>query len=290
MVRENIRKTVFLLFLVGLFIISIASPAQSDDLFWTGSLYNGAGGTVENIRTLDWSSSGSGLAIGLAPLGTIYPSDTPFAFLYQSYLAGITTANGDLIPFAGLNQNFEYTMVAQVHGTVHTTVPYGPLVTNLFQTTGGSFFIYYDNTPNRNVPSGFGFDDGMLVASGTIPVGQISAFTFNTTNKTGLGSTIINSSVDYVNTAFLKDTSGQEIIGFRFEGLVNYPPIDSKTSAFFNGRVGEGLFPTYSVTNNDLLFKVDGSGSFVVAPEPVSSVLFITGGVMLTIRYYRKKQ
>ncbi len=286
------KKGCALLFLIGLFVIGIASHARSDDLFWTGSLYNGNTGTfVEKIRTLDWSYSGSGLAAGFAPLGTLYPPGTPFTFLYQSYLAGITTPNGNLIPFPGLNQDFEYTVVAQVQESIYTTVSNGPLVTSLFQTTGGNFHIYYDDTPNRNVSSGFGFDDGTLVASGTIPAGQISSsFSFNTFNKTGSGNKIISGSTDYVNTDFLKDTSGLEIIGFRFEGLVNYPPVDSKTSTFFNGRAGEGFHSTYAATKNDLLLKVEGSGSFAVTPEPLSYVLFIAGGTILIARRLLRKR
>ncbi|MBI4679977.1 MAG: hypothetical protein HY753_01890, partial [Nitrospirae bacterium] len=88
-----------MLLLVGLLIFSATSRAQSDDLFWTGSVFNENIGMVENIRGFDWSSSGSGLAVGIGPLSAARPVGTEFSFLYQSYLFALTGPDGNTVQF-----------------------------------------------------------------------------------------------------------------------------------------------------------------------------------------------
>ncbi len=285
------RKGAILFIVIGLFILGISTQARSEDVFWTGSLFNETlGGMVGNISVLDWSSSGSGVATGLGPFGTIFSPGTPFTLNYQSFLAGVMSPDGNNVPFAGLNKDFEYTMVAQINEEVISTSKFGSFTTEIFKTTGGSFKIYYDGTPNSKVSSGFGFDDGTMVASGIIPAEQLSIFTTIPHPKTGIGSTIVGGTVDYINPSYIEETSGLDFSGFRFEATINYPPHGSRTSAFFNGRTGEGNYPTYTVDKNDLLVKMDGSGRFTVAPEPVSVLLFVIGGMVFASVYMWKNK
>src|SRR4030042_478697 len=244
-------------------VISLMGVVHADTC-WIGSVYNDTLGTfVPNVLNFDWSSSGSGNAQGIGPAGTLPQQGTTFTFRYQSYLFALQEPNGDTVSFPGLNSSFEYTLVAQIPEVVQNTTDLGGgFSTQVWQTLpGGVFYIYHDGSPNADVPNGSGFDDGVLVASGTIDPNQISTFTYITTTGNGIGSTILFGKVNYANPAYLNPVL--TIVGFRIEGTLNYPPLDSTTAAYFKSRVGEGNLTDYSVATNDLKLKVDTSSKFL---------------------------
>lgn len=247
------------------------------ETFWTGTVFDGTGGSIEKVLNLDWSSPGSGVAQGVGPAGTPLVQGQKFTFRYQSYLFAFTEPNGQTISSPDLNSKFEFTVVAQFPEEVVSAVSSSSFNIATFRTlSGGIFYIYNDTQPNADVNSGSGFDDGTLVAKGTIDADQYSTFTSNSSNATGIGSTIIYGKVTYVNPAFLLPTN---ITGIRLEGTINYPPLDSATGAFFTGRNGEGNLDPYTVASNDLMLKVDGSTKFIQAPPPQGDCRVTAGGV-----------
>lgn len=269
----------------------LSASAAFAQPFWTGSLYNEtAGGLVGGIQTLDWSSSGSGNASGIGPFGTPLTVGQTFDFRYQSFLAGVTSPTGQPVTFPGLATNFEYTVVAKFPEIVTNFVPLGgPASIASFSTlAGGSFAIYYDSVPNANVANGTGFDNGILVASGSILPGQLTTFTASVTTTgalQGIGSTILEGLVNYVDPLYI-DPSTNFIFDFRFEGTLNYPPLDSTTAGFFIG--GNAAWADYPVAANDVPFKVDGSSKFSVVPEP-STMLLLGVGLLGIAGYTRKR-
>lgn len=277
----------------------LGATVQAQAAFWTGGVYNNDLGTkVNNIRGLDWSSSGSGDGIALGPFGNVnaLTPGTNFDFLYQAKLVGVTDPGGQPVAFPGLDTpKFEYTVVASIHETVadlqqveFDALHAGPeLVTATFLTTGGTFFIYNDATPNSNVGTGFGFDDGIIAAKGDINAGQVTVFTANLLTGEGIGSTTLYGPTTSVNNAYFDPAS--IIFEFRFEGQLNYPPLDSATTHFFTGRTGEGNYADYTVARDDLLLKVDGSSKFISAvPEP-STVILLGAGLLGLAGFSRKR-
>lgn len=266
--------------MLSLIVLSVFLGVSSGyaETFWVGAVQDGLGGTLANVMGFDWASSGSGNAQGVGPGGTPLAPGVQFTFRYQSFLFSFTDPNGQVISSPGLTTSYEYTVVAQFPETVASVTPVGPTtVTAIFKTLpGGTFYIYNDTAVNSNVASGFGFDDGTLVASGTIDPDQFSSFTFDSASGSGLGSSIITGAVTYVNPNFLIPST---IAGFRFEGLLNIPPLESKTSSYFAGRAGEGNLATYPVAANDLNFKVDGSSKFILAPPPTGNCRVTAGGI-----------
>lgn len=269
-----------LLVLASLFVISAPVHAQQ---FWVGSVFDDSqGGFVGNIQNFDWASSGSGLVKGVVDPSTgqviLKPGDN-FDFLYQSYLFALMDPAGQSVSFPGLNTKFEYTVVARLPETVFSVTPVnGTTNITLFKTLpGGQFFIYHDGTPNADVPTGLGFDDGELVAQGTIDADQFSSFTSTSSTGQGIGSAILMGSVTYANPKFLDPAI--TISKFRFEGTINYPPLDSTTTSFFASRVGEGNLDTYPVASTDLLLKVDGSNKFIETEVPPTACRVTAGGV-----------
>lgn len=252
----------FLLILL-MFLVAGSGTVHAQD-FWTGAVFNDTLGVkVGNVQNFDWSSSGSGVAQGLGPAGTIPTAGTNFTFRYQSYLFALQDPDGNVVVFPGLNTNFEYTVVAVIPETVQIATDLGGgLFTAIFRTLpGGTFYVYHDASPNINVATGMGFDDGTLVASGSINGDQVSSFTYNSNTGTGIGSATIFGQVGYANPDYLDPAL--TIVGFRIEGTLNYPPLDSTTAAYFLSRAAEGNLPNYTVAANDLALKVDTSSKFL---------------------------
>jgi hypothetical protein len=283
-IRENLKwkevkkmKKLIFVMLLSLILFGIGT-AQAD--FWTGSVWNNdTDAFVPNVMGFDWSSSGSGVAIGLGPFGTPFPDNTPFTFLYQAALVGLTDPIGQPIAFPGLNTTFEYTVAAIIPETGRLIDLGGGLIQGVFTTQlGGIWAIFNDEPDDAVVASGDGFVDGTLVASGTINPGQISTFLANTNTGDGIGSAILEGLVDFADPAFLDIAS--IILDFRFEGTLNYPPLDSTTTCFFCPG-------GYVIQPNDLPLKVDGSSKFSV-PEP--STLLLLGSGLLGLGAYARRR
>lgn len=281
------KKVLFAMFFCA--ILSIGATAHA---FWIGDVNDGYGNWVTDVMGFDWSSSGSGLATTLGPWGTV-PTTQPFYFdfYYQANLVGVTDPAGQPLTFPDLNSTFEYTVVAKVSekGWITPNAILPNVYDGLFLTTGGEWYMYNDTNPNSNVASGFGFDDGTLVASGSIDPNQITTFQANLNTNLGIGSTTLFGLVDYKNPAYLDIAS--IIFDFRIEGMLNYPPLDSTTLSFFDGRAGEGNLLRYPNTGNipitDLKLKVDGSSKFSV-PEP--STMLLMGAGLLGLGMYGRRR
>lgn len=250
--------------LVFLFIIPAATVWAED--FWIGSV-----GSEQPVMTFDWSSSGTGVIEGAA--NPIQVGDI-LTFRYQGYLVRFGDPTGQTLESAGVNSEYEYTLVAQFDEEVTHIIEPGPIA--FFKTLeGGKFFIYYDEDLNAHVNSGAGFDDGILIASGTIRPDQISYFMLTGTNQ-GNGSSITYGDVTYINPAHINPAS--LIVGWRFEGLQNLPALESTTAAMFISPDGEGNLDEYLVTTDDLILKVDGSSKFIVKEEDEKIGCRVTGG------------
>jgi hypothetical protein len=248
-------------FVLAMLMFFVIGNAYAAPPFWVGSVYNDSlVGKVPNVMTFDWASSGSGNAQG----GNSLALGKKFTFRYQSYLNGLNEPNGQTIVFPGLNVSFEYTAVAEIPMEV---AAYDSVTRNyIFKTLpGGKFYIYHDGQPNAHVPSGLGFDDGDLAASCTIDADQYISLVF-VTSTMAIGSTSLNGQVLSSDSNYLD--SAPAIFSFRFESTVNFPPLDSKTSAFFSSRAGQGNLPTYNVTASDLALKVDASSKFGPTSTP----------------------
>ena len=273
-------KKLILIVMLGL-MLSIGTSTQAlAQPFWVGSVCDPSANCVSDVMGFDWSSSGSGVAIGMGPFGTPYAPDTPFDFYYQASLVGLTDSIGNPITFPGLNTTFEYTIAAMIPETGTMTDLGGGLFQSIFTSQPGAIWsMYAHNGPNAVVADGTGFVDGDIVAYGTISPGQISTFLANLNTGMGIGSGILEGLVDYANPLYLE--IAELIFDFRFEGTINYPPFDSTTSQFF----GPG---GYVVQPNDLLLKVDSSTKFSVVPEPAT--LLLLGAGLLGVGFARRKK
>jgi hypothetical protein len=284
----SIRKLAPLALAIGM---SFAGTAQAatDTLF---NLKNGAGQTiVSGADTLDWSSAGSGVAIGIGPFGSALEVGDAFDFRYQANLVGVnggtetalltgldSSSNG----IANAGRSYEFTISAKLREVVTGVGNDGVGPTARFGLGGGvgdnKVAIYYDTAMNANTVTGTGFDDGILVALLTVTsTGTTSNFGITGPNA-GQGaaklSAEISESGDFINAAYLENVE-RLLFGLNFESTLNFPAGAAYTNNFHIG--GDAMFGNYIVGANDIVFKVDGSNTFTQVPEPGSMVLLGAG-------------
>ncbi|WP_429885934.1 SdrD B-like domain-containing protein, partial [Geoalkalibacter halelectricus] len=264
-------------FLLMAMMLSLGS-AQAQQ-FWVGSVYSPTSQAfIPGIQSFDWASSGSGVAEGMGPAGSDLFVGDEFIFRYQAALVQFEGPEGQVVNFPGLNADFEITVVAQMPEVVVEVVPATNPRATFLTLPGGEFYIYLDNNRNVNVPNGYGFDDGILIVSGTINPGQETTFRYVPSLNQGVGSATLFGSVTYVNPLFVEPSIN--IVGLRFEGTINFPAGNSTTGTFFDGRGGEGNLDVYHLQENDLLLKVDASSQFLTRDSciDVSKQVSVDGG------------
>jgi len=280
--------------------LGFAFAASSAQAF---TLLDGSGGTyATNATSLDWNSTGSGVAKGIPSAQQLTQGRT-FDFLYQANLSGVngdTTGNfrGNLDSNAnGAAQDasaFEFTIVAKLSEFVKTSSTSGTTLNASFglnNTPGANkVAIYYDTKANAFTSTGTGFDDGVLVALLTVdPNVTLSTFTTDSATGVGIGSTKLTASImeagDFVDSNYL---AGLTSVTFKYDSNLNLPAGDSLTNGFHKG--GSGLFPDYNVTPSDLVFKVDGAFSIDNGrvPEP-GSIMLLGMGMLGLVGAKRRK-
>jgi hypothetical protein len=262
--------------------LGFAFAASSAQAF---TLKDGTNTLATGSTTLDWNTTGSGVAKGVGPFGSPLTVGKEFQFLYQSNLASVdgdTTSAFDGLDFnangtKGSGKTFEFTIVAKltekVTSLAGTTATFGLGGT----AADNKVAIYYDSAANASTTGGTGFDDGKLIALLTI-VPDNTQSTFTIAGAGGQGSTKLNARIaatgDFIDPAYLQGIT-HLLFGVNFESNLNYPAGNSATLNFQKG--GSSLFPDYTVdTAHDIVFKVDGSNTFAL-PEPGTMMLLGMG-------------
>jgi hypothetical protein len=263
--------------------LGFAFAASSAQAF---TLKDGTNVLSSGATTLDWNTTGSGVAKGVGPFGAPLQVGQTFQFLYQSNLASVdgdTTALFNGLDFnangtKGAGKNFEFTIVAKLNEKV-TSLTGSTATFGLDPaSTDNKVAIYYDTAANASTTAGTGFDDGTLIALLTIVPGNTQS-TFTIAGAGGQGSTKITAlkmeAGDFIDPNYLDGVSSL-LFGVNFESNLNYPAGNSTTQNFHIG--GSSLFPDYVAGDNDIIFKVDGSNTFTNAvPEPGTMMLLGMG-------------
>jgi len=130
-----------------------------------------------NLGTLDWGPTsflalGGTAAIGnfLGSAGTCPAGSCNFSVLTQAKLIGTLAPNGTVNTPAGIAANtFEITMVSRFTETVTSANLAAGTATFTASHSAPSYIeIYFDSAPNATDLTGFGFNDGRLILTGTL--------------------------------------------------------------------------------------------------------------------------
>lgn len=271
------KKVIFSTFLLLMFAVSSVYAMP----YWDGEVFMGTDGWTTpagNVRTFDWAQSGSGMAVGILPGQTLTEGQT-FTFTYQAFLVDLMNKDGDSSgTFAGLNDDYEYTFVAKITEKVIGFTSVGTLQTAYFEPIAGTGYYYFDDSPDAVVLAGTGFDDGIEVLKANI-AGGLSTFTYDT--ATGLGGGGTAPLIDWtlnplmVDNDYIRPTENPDLCDMHFGATLNFPPGNSLTENFFAGGSAVN-YATIAVTEDDMLFKVDGYSELTV-PEPCTMLLLGSG-------------
>jgi hypothetical protein len=225
----------------------------------------------------------------MGPVGTQYPAGTMFDFNYQANIVAFNDVNGTPISApAGLNASWELTYVA-ILPEVQVTAAAGFPSSVTFATTGpGQWAMYYDDatiggTQKSDIALGTGFNDGILIASGTWFAPKPSGVFSASSPTEGFGGTNVKGPVNFINPAFFTNLV-PAITQLDFNGTLTIPVGNAATASFFDGNDG---FAIAGVAANDLLFRVDGSNGFETIPEPSTYILL--GIALGAVGFARKK-
>lgn len=286
------KKFLCLILITLVSLIGVGSAAA-----FTFNINMGSDGTISDVYQFDWAASGSGLIQGITP-GQVLNVGDEFTFQYQASLVGLQDKNGQNITgLTGLNADYEYTAVASFTERV---VGFTELVVNnvtisqtaFFQAVpnSGTAYVYFDDTPNANVATGFGFDDGTQVVAASAASG-LTQYTYILATGQGGGSpipeVIFSTSAPVIDENYI--FPDEFISSMWFRGDLVFPAGNSATTQFFDGRGGQGNYDIIAVTGEDLMLQVDGRSGFnAVVPEPTTMILMGTGLLGLAIIGRRK--
>ena len=224
-------------------------------------------GTLSPFGGFDWAQGATAWTSGFVPV-----AGNTFTLYYAAWAVAVSdTGSGALFtPRLDTNANgtpaaagvYEYTIFASLTETVLGCT--GSTCT--FQTTGGSFDIYYDTGANARQADGTGFRNGTTIISGT--VGSSGPTTFN--NTTG-GAQALSGAVTYTNSVYVNPA----LVNTNFSSTLQLGTAVTNftipTGFDFNNNgttAGSELFAPGTV-----VFQADGNQAFSAVPEPTGLLL-----------------
>ncbi len=279
--------------------------------------------------TMDWTSDGSGIAVGQGPFGSVHSLNTPYDFLYQSSFTGVTGGTGvdstlamTLLDDPSTNggsfgsSEWEITAVARFEQEAvsleSVPIDFDPInppnpeytintLTNVLTGAGqyDTFSIYLDgpgvvNSPGNpaQLTSGTGFDDGIEIYRGNV----LSGFSFFTVLSNfpngGVGASQINFLTDpgHTNPGYLTASDPKYTVDdFHFQAQTNYPPGNSLTNNYHIGGSATYL-PNHVAQADDLHLRVDGDSNFSANVIPSPSTIMLVSAGLIGVGFGVQRQ
>lgn len=262
------------LFLAGFALTTWCASANAAPFTFDFNGTAGAGPGPTNAIGFDWAP-GSLFSDQSIPVAV----GNTFNAYYQARLQAVQTAGPSAPPgsqFPPIGR--EVTIVATINEQVSSVVGN----TANFDVLGGSYSIYA-GAADSNDTTGFGFNNGDLIMSGTFTNAGINNFTAtanvvpfdltgsgnypDTDSLFGTGAFSVNATVDFFDPNYFI-IGNQQFVGSLFGGN-NDSQFDVVFPAltFFNG-LSPNIGAINAFSGPDALFEVDSNQSFTLEPLP----------------------
>jgi hypothetical protein len=222
-------------------------------------------GAVDPFGGFDWNQAGSSMVNGTISNGSAITTQ------FMSNAIAVNLAGGGVFPTPNMFPvnpagTYEYTVFAQINETV-SCVNVGAVCgsTANFTATGGTYWIFFDTTPDSNLVTGTGVTDGTQIIRGSINGGGGS---FNLVGAGGIGAFFFTGTVDFTNSTFVSNLSGSTAGATLQFGAA---------TTNWTQPTGFALFPPSGGTQpiSGLLVQTDANQTFRL-PEPGSLLLLST--------------
>lgn len=246
-----------------------------------------ADGILQNFTGFDWHSNGASWIQGFDLTGANTTGDTDtFTLTYQAFAGGISTPsptpNLFVAPPESATGTYELTTYQVINETA--TCQNAGCTSLQIATTGGTWNVFLDSTPNANQAAGTGFLDGVSILSGNWTTG-LSSFAANgpipNPGVIGTGGGFLNGTVTSTNNTYVNPN----LLGTDFQASLQFPgqnPPDFTRPGAFNGVATGANSPTAFV------IQTDGSQSYTAVPEP--GMLALIGVGLLGFCFSRRSR
>jgi hypothetical protein len=147
-----------------------------------------------------------------------------------------------------------------------------------FTSISGTFQYYLDSTPDSDVNSGAGYNDGDSPINPFL-VGTVVDVDGDFNGGTGSGSNFIRTSVTSYDSNVIElyptpASLGTDLVGTTFDSTIHFANTTNRNAVDPGGVVGNS---PYTVLNEDLILNADGNSGFAAVPEPTTMVLMGLG-------------
>lgn len=245
-----------------------------------------ADGILQNFSGFDWHANGAAWIQGFNLTGANTTGDTDtFTLTYQAFAGGIDSTSPTPNLFVAPPESATGTYELTTYQTLNETATCQNVGCTSIQiaTTGGTWNVFLDSTPDANQAAGSGFLDGVSILSGNWTSG-LSAFTANGAipgaGVIGTGGGFLNGTVTSTNNTYVNPT----LSGTEFQASLQFPGLSSPNftrPGAFNGVATGANSPT------DFVIQTDGSQNYTV-PEP--GMLALIGVGLLGFGFSRRSR